>query len=283
MDITGLHKVLTAKDKWFRKKGDTIQTPDGPLTHIDRGGNVLAVAHLDWVKWTKKPKITKQYNNYIIEDTPQLDDRLGAWMCLDVLPRAGIVADVLLTDNEECGRTTAQHFETSKKYNWIMEFDRQGGGVAMYEYEDDLMEELMRTYDYTVDQGSFTDICELQSLGCKGFNFGVGYHKQHTDKCYANLAETFDSFRKVQSFYKDWKDTHLEHEEVYSYRGNWNLSGGWHTSAKRPATKVYNYNTKGKIHWPREEIKTVKEKEVVNHPYYPNKDACAYDFYSTEY
>ena len=123
------------------------------------------------------------------------------------------------------GQSTAQHFKPPKQYNWIMEFDRQGSDTVMYDYDDNDMRQLLREYDFEVGHGSFTDICELESLGCKGFNFGVGYHKQHTPDCYANLAETWDSFRKVQSLYKDWSDTLLEHEEYTRQPVYYNLGG----------------------------------------------------------
>tara|TARA_R100000458_G_C8276085_1_gene251282 strand:- start:370 stop:1344 length:975 start_codon:yes stop_codon:yes gene_type:complete len=209
-----LYKRLTDPIEAFASLGDTTETPHGPLTYIDRGASILAVAHLDWVHFNPKPWITRQYQNYKIRKCPQLDDRLGAWMCIDVMSRAGIECDVLLCDSEETGNSTAQYFKSPKQYNWIMEWDRQGGGVVMYDYETNELMSALRSYDYKVEQGSFTDICELQDLGCKGFNFGVGYHKQHSHECYANLAETWDSFRKFQSFYHDYKDQHLEHEKV---------------------------------------------------------------------
>ena len=221
MNLRNLNNRLTAPIEKFEKLGDCEHTPHGPMIFIDNNAPVLAVAHLDWVDYSK-PKYKKQYKNTLIYDCPQLDDRLGVWMILDVLPKAGIKCDILLTDSEELGLSTASCFNPPKQYNWMMEFDRQGGGTAMYDYEDAEMKQLLWKYDYDVDQGSFTDICELYSLKCKGFNFGVGYHRQHSPSCYANLSETFDSFRKVQSMYSDLSDTYLEHEEVTApigYRG----------------------------------------------------------------
>ena len=240
-----LYKRLTDPIEAFASLGDTIDTQHGPLTYIDRGANILAVAHLDWVHFNPKPWITRQYQNYKIRKCPQLDDRLGAWMCIDVMSRAGIECDVLLCDSEEQGNSTAQYFESPKQYNWIMEWDRQGGGVVMYDYETVELMSTLRSYDYKTEQGSFTDICELQDLGCKGFNFGVGYHKQHSHECYANLAETWDSFRKFQSFYYDYKDQHLEHEKVEyqpityypQYRYKWDEAGKKYQ--KIPQSKPY--------------------------------------------
>jgi len=240
MNIKNLHRRLTSPIESFRKLGDTIDTAHGPLTYIDRGGDVLAVAHLDWVQFNPKPVYTKQYNNYRINKCPQLDDRLGAWMCIDVLPRAGIKCDVLLCDSEETGNSTSKYFESPKQYNWICEFDRAGSDMVMYNYEDMELETIMESYAYVVGNGAFTDICELEKLNAKGFNFGVGYHQQHTEHCYANLSETFDSFRKFQTFYRDYKDHHFPHEEVeflpYYYRGTTYTTTPkkWAKKAQRP-------------------------------------------------
>ena len=213
-----LRKRLTAKKEEFAGMGDTIQTEHGPLTYIDRGGDILAVAHLDWVLFNENPKITKQFENVRIEECPQLDDRLGAWMCLDVLPEAGITCDVLLTDSEESGNSTAQFFQAPKDYNFMIQFDRAGSDAVMYEYEDQFCHDILTECGYEVGYGSFTDICYLSHLGCKGFNFGVGYHDQHSDGCHANLAETFNSFSKVQSMIAEWGGERFPHEHITTKR-----------------------------------------------------------------
>ena len=246
MNLRNLNNRLTAPIEKFEKLGDCEQTPHGPMIFIDNNAPVLAVAHLDWVDYSK-PKYKKQYKNTLIYDCPQLDDRLGVWMILDVLPKAGIKCDVLLTDSEELGLSTASCFNPPKQYNWMMEFDRQGGGTAMYDYEDTEMRQLLWKYDYHVDQGSFTDICELYSLKCKGFNFGVGYHRQHSPECYANLSETFDSFRKVQSMYSDLSTTYLEHEELavpIGYRG---YTGYSNYQTYKPTVRRYDVRTNNNV------------------------------------
>jgi len=238
MNFRGLKRRLTAPIEDFRRLGDTVDTEHGPLTWIDRGGDVLAVAHLDYVLWNPKPKITRQYENVKIRKCPQLDDRLGAWMVLDVLPRAGIRCDVLLTDSEELGKSTAQFFQPPKQYNWLMQFDRAGSDAVMDAFEDDYSESLLEYYGYQVGSGSFTDICYLEHLECKGFNFGVGYHGQHTKKCYANLTETFNSFRKVQSMWKDCEDVHMPHDPNAPKKKKMNYWDWRHTSCSYPVSKV---------------------------------------------
>jgi len=231
MNYKKLYKRLTDPIEKFESLGDCEQTAHGPMIFIDNNAPVLAVGHLDYVDF-KEPKRKKQYKNTRIYDCPQLDDRLGVWMILDVLPQAGIKCDILLTDSEEAGQSTAQYFKTTKKYNWMMEFDRQGTSTVMYDYDDNDTRQLLREYDFDVEYGAYTDICKLESLGCKAFNFGVGYHGQHTAKCYANLSETWAVFSKVQSLYHDWSDTHLPHEEYtrpsVSYYNMGGINRGYH-------------------------------------------------------
>jgi len=214
-----LLKRCRASKETFASLGTTIQTKHGPLTHIDNGSNILAVAHLDWVMW-RKPKIK---NNTVY--CPQLDDRLGVWTILDILPYLGINVDVLLTDSEECGQSTAQYFESPKEYNWMFQFDRAGTDVVMYEYETTEHEKRLTDVGFKVGFGSYSDICKLNHLKITGFNFGVGYHCQHTESCYANLKETASCVKLFQKFYNKHKD------EVYP----------WVEDVNRWQRKSYNF------------------------------------------
>ena len=243
MFTENLLKRLTAPIEDFGKLGDTISTDDGPLTFIDNGAKILAVGHLDFVLWNARPKINKQCGNVKIEDTPQLDDRLGVWMILDVLKNAGINADVLLTDSEEVGSSTAQYFQPNKDYDCIIEFDRAGSDVVMYDYEDDDCSQILESVGYWIGSGSFTDICYLQHLGVKGFNFGVGYHQQHSKGCYANLSETFDSFQKFQDFYAQWEGYRFEHTPKLGCIESdpWRDDNGWYSWNKQ--TNDWNQET----------------------------------------
>jgi hypothetical protein len=64
----------------------------------------------------------------------KLDDRLGVYTCLIICGR-GLKFDVLLTEDEEIGQSTASFSETNKDYNWMFQFDRQGVQTVMYQYE----------------------------------------------------------------------------------------------------------------------------------------------------
>ena len=208
----------------FRSQGAVLETQHGPLIFQDNGANILAVAHLDTVHVTgaAKPRIKKNkaYG-------PQLDDRLGVWTLLHLLPTLGAPKyDILLCDSEEIGQSTAQYFETNKDYNWIFEFDRAGTDVVLYDYEDENTVTLLQNEGFKVGVGAFTDICELEHLGCKAFNFGVGYHKQHTAQCHADLNDTIQMASKFCEFAHAYKDIHLEHTPSPHTKTVWEYDDG---------------------------------------------------------
>lgn len=216
----------------------------------DNGGSVLAVAHTDVVKswgrtvykWAKdkdghfkvagvkqegEEKTQAKANRRSVEGMA-LDDRLGVYLITEVLPALGIVVDVLLTDEEESGSSTADIFVVpeGKQYNWVFSFDRAGTDVVMYQYEDPDggWEEFFKPFGIDLGSGSFSCITELEKLGVKAFNFGCGYHAQHTAACYANLKEVRGCVERFAKFHAKYKDTPMPHDEVgkwgsYSYRG----------------------------------------------------------------
>ena len=184
--------------------GDRIENPDGHLYFRDNGAKVLAVAHLDYVLWSKP----MQKGNTIY--CPQLDDRLGAWVILHLLPSLGVEVDVLLTDLEEKGRSTGAWFEPEdlgKRYNWMFQFDRRGTDVVTYQYG---REKLLRKNGFKVGWGAFSDISSMEHLDCAGFNFGVGYYEQHTKGCHANLSDTARMTASFVRFFQKYEGRHLK-------------------------------------------------------------------------
>jgi len=147
--------------------------------------------------------------------SPQLDDRLGVYTILDLMPSLGVKMDALLTDDEEIGRSTASLFATDKQYNWIVEFDRRGTGAVMYEYD-------FPCHDYfDIERGTFSDICELEHLGCQGINIGVAYHKEHTTRCHMVLEDYAEQMVRFQTMWTDLHKTKMEHEPLCYDNGGW--------------------------------------------------------------
>lgn len=185
----------------YRCEQDDLVQPDS-YTHIDNGSDILAVAHVDYVNLPYH-----FYQEGDIVCCPRLDDRLGVWVILDLLPQL-INVDVLLTTNEEIGQSTGQFFKPNKQYNWMFQFDRAGTDVVMYHYETPKLRRILQRNGFRAGRGSFSDISYMD-LGCSGFNFGVGYHLQHTIDCYADLQDTYSMVGKFVKFYDKYKNKEM--------------------------------------------------------------------------
>ena len=99
---------------------------------------------------------------------------------------------MLLTVGEESGCSTAEHFKPPKDYDWIIEFDRTGTDVVMYQYEDPECLERIEASGAATGRGSYSDIACLEHCGVKAFNWGVGYRGDyHSEEGYAHLDDTF--------------------------------------------------------------------------------------------
>ncbi|MCU7521662.1 MAG: hypothetical protein HF312_15705 [Ignavibacteria bacterium] len=212
----------------FRRFGTPGGFAEEEYIFRDNNSPILGVAHLDTVFDDKSHDMFVEYKNKTgsIHEviSPRLDDRLGAYVLLDLLPRLGITLDILLTTGEEHGASTADIFavDCKKKYNWIVEFDRAGTDVVTYQYGDETLDNLLKNYGFKLGCGSFSDISVMDELGCKAFNVGIGYHAAHTTHCYANLGELTGQIRKFARFYKNNRDVFLPHQyeplrQAYTY------------------------------------------------------------------
>jgi hypothetical protein len=200
-----LVRCLQRPTRDFARLGVQLGGEFGHLIHIDRGCKILGVAHLDTVL-----SATPHLENSLVM-TPTLDDRLGVWVLLHLLPSLGFNDyDILLTDNEERGASTAADFCGKEYgYNWIFEFDRQGTDAVTYHYTDrPWLTALEETF--TLGQGSYSDIADLAAGVC-GVNVGVGYHRQHSYSCYANLQHTIAQTKLFVEFAKRYYDAKFTH------------------------------------------------------------------------
>jgi hypothetical protein len=208
---------LAPDDEILEVTGEIKETPAGRFSYLDLGANVLAVAHVD-TAYSFTQKTRYRYTPHKVKSLA-LDDRLGAYIICEVLPDLGVKMDVLLTEGEERGDSTSQFFVPEKEYNWIVSFDRGGTDVVMYQFEDEQSEDLVRDHGFgALGWGSFSDITEMEHLGCKAFNVGVGYQKQHTSECFARIDDIIGQLEKFCMFWRELKDTHLPH---IPGSGNW--------------------------------------------------------------
>jgi len=216
---------------------ETVETPskflpDGFYAYGDRGGSVLAVAHLDTVADAdlRRAAFLDTAAGPVIFSRA-LDDRLGAYVILDLLPKLGVVVDVLLTTGEEECMSTAEHFEPDYDYNWTIEFDRGGTDVVLYQYDCADLRDRITASGADVGMGSYSDVAVLDHLGVKGINWGVGYQDYHGPRAHAFLADTVAMVAKFLTFHERNMDEHLEHKDDDVYRSYGSGStwgdGGW--------------------------------------------------------
>lgn len=200
------HCSADIRDYYFR--GELLSNSPRELIYVDRNSKVLAIAHLDTVQ---------RFESFAVKgdiiQTQTLDDRLGAYIILDLLPNLGIFTDVLLTTNEERGLSTAQLFSPSKQYNWMFQFDRGGITTVSYQYETKRLRKMLKKHNLISGIGSYTDICELGHLGCLGFNVGTGYYDGHAKSAHADLAELKFNVRNFVEFYREYKDEYLYYNQ----------------------------------------------------------------------
>lgn len=190
--------------------------PDGTprfYYYLDNGADILAVAHLDHVQPDATAHVVDTAAGPLVT-SGALDDRLGAYVILELLPRLGVTCDWLLTTDEEIGGSTADEFDTLKHYHWMIEFDRGGSDVVLYQYETEALVDLVEASGADVGVGSYSDIAVLEHLGCAGLNWGVGYQDYHSARSHAWLEDTFRMVGRFLRFHRANAGTYLEHGPV---------------------------------------------------------------------
>ncbi len=196
-----LHEFLNAPMEYFQQFGKVQQTPDGILIHHDIGANILGVAHLDSVNPHDHFYVNKFAGDDIVFST-RLDDRLGAYIILDLLPAMGIHTDILLTEGEEKGKSTAKHFKTDKQYHWMFSFDRHENDAVYYRYYVTNWIDAIRKIFGNPSHGSNSDIDYLSELKCCGVNVGTGYFNEHHLMAHANMSMMLSQVGKFIQFYQ---------------------------------------------------------------------------------
>ena len=191
--------------------------PDDLYIYQDNGADILGVAHLDTVQQFRHASIVRTKMGEPLVFSPGLDDRLGAWVILDLLPRLGVKSDWLLTTGEETGSSTAAEFakhhvnSNGKHYNWLYQFDRTGTDVVMYDYDTPHLRSLLRSVGMQPASGSFSDICSMEQMRSAGFNVGVGYEDYHSPRAYAWLSDTFSQVARFVDFYRRYGSRSIPH------------------------------------------------------------------------
>lgn len=206
IDLKRLEAICRMPVDAFGSFGESVPTPEGNYIFRDQGERVLGIAHLDTVL-----PCTQFVRDGDRVYCPALDDRLGVYLLSDLLPLLGVKFDLLLTDGEERGCSTARWFVPPRRYNWMFSFDRAGTDVVMYQYDSPANRRLLQRAGFRVGVGSYSDIADLDFLGCAGFNFGTGYYRQHRPDCNADLLETREMVARFAHFWQLSRNMALPH------------------------------------------------------------------------
>lgn len=194
-----------------------LTTDDGKkMWFKDNGSNVLFVAHVDSVQNYYELDTVKLKEDTLIF-CPTLDDRLGVYVGLYWLPKAGIKPDILLTTDEEKMKSTGHWFNPPKKYNWMFMFDRKGDGAVVYNYGSEQLKYKLGKHGFEVSTGTYSCIKDMQHMNCVGINFGVGYTDNHSTFAYASRKTLESQLRKFRDFWKEFSNTSMPWQDPYLY------------------------------------------------------------------
>lgn len=249
------------------------------------------VAHADSVQ---SARFFTREGNLVF--SPSLDDRLGVAVAVDLLPLLGIDCDVLITDEEEFGNSSASSFVPSHDYNWIAEFDRGGGGVVTYSYDNQAWEAALMGAGFTIEMGLYSDICEMEGLGISAVNIGIGYEQYHSINSFADLSTMDANLKRFVKFHSKYAGKKFAHEERRAYRYPENDLGRFDAHRRveafhRRCTKEKSLNRRlmcencGDVFW---EEDVYVNREVVMCPtcfeaLYTDDAAATYEFFARSF
>jgi hypothetical protein len=148
-----------------------------------------------------------------------LDDRLGIAAMIWLLSGDTVLNGFayLICDDEEIGQSTASLFDLDVYPNWMVELDRRGDDVVCYDYESPIFSALLESSGFRIGKGSFSDISSLDFLEVVGFNMGVGYHNEHSEKCHAKLDDLSAQLLRLVDFSLRFSDMRLPYEPPRRY------------------------------------------------------------------
>jgi hypothetical protein len=209
-----LSKYFGSKEFYFNRMSDHVLDGNDKARRrifIDNKAPILFVAHLDTVLppayYGKQDPFPNRYKGVLQKEVIEkdnavfavgLDDRLGFFTAMSLVYHDGINADILLTDNEEQGESTAM-YHRPKSYNMVVEFDRAGDDVVTYDKHTEEFKKALKSYWGTMGHGAFSDITTL-SADCCCVNVGIGYHSAHCADSWFDLQTYSNQIAKLKLF-----------------------------------------------------------------------------------
>lgn len=183
--------------------------PNGrQLIYINNNSPILGVAHLDSTMPPTHFAVgeVKHLPKHTCIFSPTVDDRLGVYTLLYLLPQLGINFDILLSEGEEVGDPTSRWFYTKKKYNWMFQFDRMGTDVVHYQYTAPEWLNVLRKYFTKIKLGAFSDIAFMDHLNIQGVNIGTAYYNYTTPYAWASLNHLVEQAERFKQFYARYQN-----------------------------------------------------------------------------
>lgn len=198
---------------------EIYECKDERYIFIDQGADILGVCHLDYIPLSNHFRVVELDGLYIF--SPRLDDRLGVYLLLEVIPTLiSCKYDILLTVDEESGNSSAKDFIPPRDYNWTFELDRAGIDAVTYRLDSLKFDEAIRNAGIKKGFGSYSDIADIEGNECR-VNFGIGYHDQHTNTSHAKLKDVIKACRKISNFIEDNHDIKYPRDVAKVYRTNY--------------------------------------------------------------
>lgn len=230
---------------------------DGPrgreCVYIQRGGSLLAVGHLDTFGLQNHFGRIKLGDGLTVF-SPSLDDRLGVYALLHLLPSllgSDSVYDLLLTTGEESGLSSASSFSVPAgiAYNWVFELDRRGRDAVTYGIDTKKFRKCLGSSGWSLGLGSYSDIAELGGLGVCAVNFGIAYEAEHTKLCRVNIEAFKVQVSKIARFIKLYSARRFDYVGGSGGRSSYK-SYGWAKDSSywsRWSGRQSNYGTKATL------------------------------------
>lgn len=221
-------------EPYFGSKKDILRMFPGCLinrrkrerhVYVDNGAKILLVAHIDTVQ---TPRLDT------VNTGAGFDDRLGVYLGHKLVHDRPDLFDLLLTDYEESGRSTAEYFTPNHDYNVIIQLDREGDDFVDYGLASKELCDALKACGLKEGLGSFTDICFMDHVKTNKFNIGLGTRLGHSSHSMFDIKVFHEQVSRLMEFVelygsKSWPEPKTL---IESY--------GWHSdSLYRGSTHAY--------------------------------------------
>ena len=166
---------------------------------------IALIAHLDTVHSVEPFQFFYDEKEMVMWSPQGLgaDDRAGVILILSILSE-GYRPHLIFTTGEEHGgiganKLVENYSEAPFDIDFMIELDRCGSEDAVfYNCMNHSFIDYIRSFGFTFEEGSFTDICILgRNWNIAAVNLSVGYYNEHTKAEYWDLFEADDTITKV--------------------------------------------------------------------------------------